>query len=171
MPTEGALLPPWAVLVWSLKPCCLYRSSSFTFLRIWSIWEKPPQPWLLLPYCDRNTCRLATHEGSNWRALVEARNPLGQFESSAIQSADIMFFGMAALSLLDEPRHVPVRFSYVPITGLLWGPFLHWVPHMYRAKKEVTRWWHNYFLFWEWFQCVVKVQYYTTTFNWVTPNA
>ena len=87
MPFQGALVAPWSMLVCGSKPCCLWRSSSFTF-------------WFCLPeqYRSNNPdhsgcCPIAAETLVRYcqmRALMKGLGPFNKFKSSTAQLAAIM---------------------------------------------------------------------------------
>ena len=93
MPIEGALTPPWSVVVVGSRPGYRWCSGSSTFLPIWPIWQQPPN--------HGGCCPIAAEilvGYKRMRALMKALDPLDQFESSAAHSAAIKAFELAALS-------------------------------------------------------------------------
>ena len=84
MPIEGALTPPWSVVVVGSRPGYRWCSGSSTFLPIWPIWQQPPN--------HGGCCPIAAEILVGYRrmrALMKALDPLDQFESSAAHSAAI----------------------------------------------------------------------------------
>ena len=122
MPIEGALTPPWSVVVVGSRPGFRWCSGSSTFLPIWSIWQQPPN--------HGGCCPIAAEILVGYRrmrALRKALDPLDQFKSSAAHSPAIKAFELVAslsplagdASLPDHGVGRPRIFQKNAVLGLL----------------------------------------------------